>query len=255
MMKSGLLAEQRRTFILETLAQRGSASVSELHRRLDVSRETIRRDITRLADDGKLRKTHGGALSNDSQEPSLTERLSVNMDGKRKIGAAAAELVPDGSSVIIDSGSTTLCLAESLSAYTNLTVYTNDMQVASRFTLGGGNRVFLIGGEVHEGAAYGQDALSMLDHYFADFAFIGVSAMSAHPWITEYTRPGADLHGMMLTHSKTSVLLVDKTKFNKVAPVRMPNVEKATYVLVDEYPGDDIAAAAQGLDVELRVVS
>lgn len=226
MARSGLLAEQRRSFILETLAHRGSVSVSELHRRLEVSRETIRRDITRLADDNKLRKTHGGALSVDSQEPSLTERLSVNTAGKRKIGEAAAELVPDGSSVIIDAGSTTICLAIALATRSNLTIYTNDMQVAACFTGGNGNRVFFIGGEIYEGAAYGQDALSMLDHYFADFAFIGVGAMSVHPWLTEYTRPGADLHGMMLTHSRTSVLLADKTKFNKVAPVRMPNVEK-----------------------------
>ncbi len=254
MARSGLLAEQRRSFILETLASRGSVSVSELHRRLEVSRETVRRDITRLAEERKLRKTHGGALSIDSLEPSLTERLSVNMEGKRKIGEAAAELVPDGSSVIIDAGSTTLCVAESLSVLGNLTIYTNDMQVASCFTGGSGNRVFLIGGEVYEGAAYGQDALSMLDHYFADFAFIGVSAMSTHPWITEYTRPGADLHGMMLSHSRTSVLLVDKTKFNKVAPVRMPNVERATCVIVDEHPGDDIANTAQEYGVELRVV-
>jgi DeoR family transcriptional regulator, glycerol-3-phosphate regulon repressor len=254
MARTGLLAEQRRTFILETLSTRGSVSVSELHRRLEVSRETIRRDITRLAGENKLRKTHGGALSVDSHEPSLTERLSVNMDGKRKIGEAAAELVPDGSSVIIDAGSTTLCVAEALSTRQNLTVYTNDMQVAACFSGGDNNRVFLIGGEVHEGAAYGQDALSMLDHYYADFAFIGVSAMSVHPWITEYTRPGADLHGMMLSHSRTSVLLVDKTKFDKIAPVRMPNVEKATYVLVDEHPGEQIASTAQELDVELRVV-
>ena len=254
MARTGLLAEQRRAFILETLSSRGSVSVSELHRRLEVSRETIRRDITRLADDKKVRKTHGGALSMDSQEPSLTERLSVNMDGKRKIGEAAAELVPDGSSVIIDAGSTTICLAEALSMRSSLTIYTNDMQVAACFPSGNDHRVFLIGGELYEGAAYGQDALSMLDHYFTDFAFSGVSAMSAHPWITDYTRPGADLHGMMLSHSRTSVLLVDKTKFNKVAPVRMPNVEKATYVMVDEHPGDEIAAVAIDLGVELRVV-
>ena len=109
-----MLAEKRRAMILDIVAERGSVSVTELYRRLKVSRETIRRDITRLDADKRLRKTHGGALSIDSVEPAFAERMTVNIEGKRAIGRAAAELVPDGASLIIDSGATTLCLAESL---------------------------------------------------------------------------------------------------------------------------------------------
>ena len=64
-----MLAEQRRGMILDILAERGSVSVAQLHRRLGVSRETVRRDITRLAAESRLRKTHGGALSLDAVEP------------------------------------------------------------------------------------------------------------------------------------------------------------------------------------------
>ena len=91
-----MLAEQRRNVILEILAERGSVSVNELSRRLAVSNETIRRDITRLARENRLRKTHGGALSLDSVEPAFTERMAVNIEGKREIGRMAAGLVPDG---------------------------------------------------------------------------------------------------------------------------------------------------------------
>ena len=109
-----MLAEQRRSLILDIVAEQGSVSVTELYRRLKVSRETIRRDITRLATENRLCKTHGGALSLDSREPAFAERMSVNLPGKRAIGRVAAALVPDGASLIIDAGTTALCVAEAL---------------------------------------------------------------------------------------------------------------------------------------------
>jgi DeoR/GlpR family transcriptional regulator of sugar metabolism len=256
MERSSILAEERRDIILEMLDQRGSVSVSELHRRLKVSRETIRRDITKLADENKLRKTHGGALSKDSSEPALSERLEVNINGKRAIGSLAAEMIPDGSSVIIDSGSTALCLAESLVNHKELTIYTNDLQIASLLFGRNGHQVFFLGGELGatDGAALGSDTVSMLDNYFTDFAFIGVSAMASHPWISDYTRAAADLHRMMVSHSKNSVFLVDHTKFNRVAPVRLSNASRASLVIADKDPGEDIKKIMEEHNVELRIV-
>ncbi len=255
MERTSILAEERRDLILEMLDQRGSVSVSELHRRLKVSRETIRRDITKLSDEDKLRKTHGGALSKDSSEPALSERLEVNIEGKQAIGAMAAEMIPDGSSVIIDSGSTTLCLAESLVNHTELLVYTNDLQIASLLLGRNGHRVFFLGGELGstDGAAFGSDTVYMLDNYFTDFAFIGVSAMSSHPWISDYTRSAADLHRMMVSHSKNAVLLADHTKFNRVAPVRLSNADRASMVITDRDPGDAIKKVITDLNVEMRM--
>ncbi len=255
MARSGILAEERRDLILETLSQRGSVSVSELHRRLGVSRETIRRDITRLAGEDKVRKTHGGALSLDSEEAALSERLSVNVDGKVAIARLAAEMVPDGSSLIIDSGSTTQCLVDALDEHHSLTVYTNDIAVAMRLLGRNGHHVYLLGGELgdKDAATFGQDSVSMLEHYYADFAFIGVSALSPHPLFTDYTRAAADLHSMMVTHSKTAVLLADHTKFNRIAPVRVFNMEKVATVIVDANPGDDMRRTIDELGIDLRI--
>ena len=87
-----MLAEQRRNQILDILAEKGAVTVSQLHQKLRVSQETIRRDITKLAADNRLRKTHGGALTMAQVEPELADRLSVNIEGKRAIGAAASDL-------------------------------------------------------------------------------------------------------------------------------------------------------------------
>src|SRR5262245_66551171 len=85
---------------------RGSISITEIQRKLKVSRETIRRDIVALADTQRLRKTHGGAISLEQSEPEMTVRQVTNVDGKRAIGRLAANLVPDGASVVLASGTT-----------------------------------------------------------------------------------------------------------------------------------------------------
>jgi len=255
MSRINLLAEERRSRILEVLEARGSVSVTELHRHLGVSRETIRRDITQLAQVNRLRKTHGGALLHGPQEPSLSERLSVNIEGKRRIGEAAAELVPDGCSLIIDSGSTTQCLANSLSSHRELSVYTNDLQVALKLYGRNGHRVFMIGGELNEneGSTFGADSMTMLSNYFTDFAFVGAGAVSAHAWLTDYSRDAAELRASMIVQGKTSVLLADRSKFNVTASVRIQNADQASMMITDADPGEKIKDALKGLGMELRI--
>ncbi len=244
-----MLAATRRDEILDILSEKGSVSVNELYRRLGVSRETIRRDITRLAAENRLRKTHGGALSIDQVEPAFDERMAVNAAGKEAIGRLAATLVPDGASVIVDSGTTTLRLAEALTARSRLTVYTNDIHVAGRLAGRNANRVVLLGGEVQggEGATLGRDATAALDRYFADFAFVGAGALGPGPVLSDFSREMAELRGRMLVQGRTAVLLADHTKFGRTAPVRVQHAEEITHLVVDRPLSgglaDDVAAA------------
>lgn len=250
-----MLAEQRRSHILALLAEKGAVSITDLHRRLHVSRETVRRDITRLDRENRLRKTHGGALSLDSQEPTFAERASVNVEGKRAIGRAAAALVPDGASVILDSGTTIQGLADALMDRRRLTVITNDIQAAQRLAGRNDNRVLLLGGEMlaGEGALMGRDTTAMLAAYFADFAFVGAGALSSHPWLMDFSREAAEIRGQMLAQARWPVVLADYTKFCRVAPVRVPNLERARHIIVDRAPEGAFAAALATLDAELLV--
>ncbi|MCP5368147.1 MAG: DeoR/GlpR transcriptional regulator [Hyphomicrobiales bacterium] len=250
-----MLAEQRRSLILEILAEKGSVSVTDLHRRLGVSRETIRRDITRLDQENRLRKTHGGALSFDGVEPSFDERMAVNLEGKRRIGREAAELVPDGASMLIDYGTTTLCLADALTERRRLTVYTNDLHIAARLAGRNDNRVLLLGGELSatESATLGWDTVAMLARYYTDFAFVGAGALSAHPWLTDFSREAAELRTCMLNQARTPVLLADHTKFQRVAPVRVVNLEKVKLLVTDQAPPDAMATGLRALGLDIAV--
>ncbi len=250
-----MLAEQRRDLILNILGEKGSVSVNELFRRLKVSRETIRRDITRLAAESRLRKTHGGALSVDQVEPAFTERMAVNIEGKRAIGRKAAGLVPDGASLIIDSGTTTLCLAESLGPRRGLCVYTHDIHVAGRLAGRNNNRVLMLGGELqgNEGATLGRDTTQMLANYYADFAFVGASALSADPWLMDYSREAAETRAEMLAQARTPVLLADHTKFNRTAPVRVANLDRVSHLITDSKPDMAMAKGLAKLSAEILV--
>jgi DeoR family glycerol-3-phosphate regulon repressor len=252
-----MLAEQRRNIILEILTEKGAVTVNLLHRKLKVSQETIRRDITKLALDNRLLKTHGGALLINLFEPEFEARLEQNIEGKKAIGTAAAELVSDGASMIIDSGTTTLCLAEALIPRQALTIFTNDLHVAGKLAGRNNNRVHVLGGELigNEWATAGRDTTSMLQNYFTDFSFIGASALDASTLLTDYSREIAELRGQMLVQARVSVLLADSSKFAMRASVKVNHLDQLSYVVCDKKPNAALVRSITNLEAELIVAN
>ena len=233
-----LLAEDRHRRILRQLDQTGSVAIRTLAHELGVSRETIRRDIDRLASRGGFRKTRGGAVAFAPVEASDTERGMVNALAKRAIGQRAAALVRDGASLILDSGTTTRAVAQALATRRNLTVYTNDLAICRALARHNGNRLVLLGGELqqHEDATVGWDAISALANYTAQFAFVGVGGLTADGGITDFTRDGAELRGRMLSSARTVVIVADASKFTTVTPIRVPHFDKVTHLVTDRAP-------------------
>jgi DeoR family glycerol-3-phosphate regulon repressor len=250
-----MLAEQRRSQILSILGEKGAVTVNELYRRLQVSRETIRRDITKLDSEQKLQKTHGGALAMGQAEPAIADRMETNVEGKIAIGRTGASLVPDGASLIINSGTTTMCLAESLADRQRLIVYTNDIHIADRLAGRNDNRVILLGGELQgtEGATLGRDTTDCLSNYFAEFCFVGASALNSDPVLSDFSREQAEFHSQMILHAGISVLLVDHTKFDKRAPVRVDNLDRITHIVTDGKMSAAMSTSLTELDAELLI--
>ena len=250
-----MLAEERQSLILNMVNQRGSLSITEIQRKLRVSRETVRRDLLLLADRQALRKTHGGALSLERSEPEIAIREVTNAEGKRAIGRLAVSLVPDGASVVLASGSTVQSVADALQTHQGLTIFTNSIFNCMKLMGRNKNRVFLLGGEIQaiNGAALGRDATAMLSHYFADFVFVGAGAISPTGWLMDYTREESELHSLMLQSARTAVVVADHSKFNCYAPVRVENFDKVTHLVTDRRPTAPAAEALAGLPMELLV--
>src|SRR4029450_13539204 len=143
-----MLAEERQNHILALVKAHRSISITEIQRTLNVSRETIRRDLLKLAEQRKLRKTHGGAISLESREPDIAVRQTTNVAGNHPIGLLAASMIPDGASVLLAAGTTVQSVSDHLTKRLRLTVFTNC--IASALKLSGRNnkRGPLLGGEV-----------------------------------------------------------------------------------------------------------
>ncbi len=250
-----LLAEDRHRLIRRRIGESGSVAIRTLARDLGVSRETIRRDIDRLAASGDFRKTRGGAVAFEPVEAPDTERGMVNALGKRAIGQRAASLVRDGASIIIDSGTTTRCVAQALAARRSLTVYTNDLQVCRTLARRNGNRVVLLGGDLqaHEEATIGWDAVTALANYTAEFAFVGVGGLTVDGGMTDFTRDGAELRGRMLQSARVSVIVADASKFTTVTPVRIPHFDRATHLVTDRAPPAPLRRALRAKGVRILI--
>ncbi|WP_420993082.1 DeoR/GlpR family DNA-binding transcription regulator [Cupriavidus sp. 30B13] len=250
-----MLAEQRQKFILDQLVASGALAISELVGELGVSRETIRRDLNVLAARGLLILTHGGALSPERAEPDAQTRAAVNVEGKRAIGMRAAELVPDGASVILDYGTTTHAVAQALHGHRNLVVYTNDIAIALLLGRRNGNRVVMLGGELqdNEDATQGWDTIEQLSRYRADFAFVGTGGITADGQMSDFSRAAAELRSRMLLAAGVACVVADHTKFGRNAGVLVKHFDKAAWLISDRAPEPGLCAALAARGPALRI--
>ncbi|CDY78270.1 Transcriptional regulators of sugar metabolism [Caballeronia glathei] len=250
-----MLAEQRHQYILSEVSKNGALSVAELVRALGVSRETVRRDLNTLAGRGLILTTHGGALAADRREPHVDVRVAANAAAKRAIGERAARLVPDGASLIIDSGSTTHALARALADRHRLTVYTNDWRTAMLLGRRNDNRVTLLGGELAdlEDATFGLDTVQQLSQYHADFAFVGAGGITSDAFLTDYSRVAAEVRSRMIGAAGTAVVVADHSKFGLVTPVRIRDFEKVRYLITERAPDKALRRALAARGPELMI--
>ncbi len=246
------LALRRHDEILKRIAAAGSVSVSELADHFDVARETIRRDLKLLADRGRLDIVHGGAARRESLEPALDLRASENAVGKAAMARVAAEMVEDGMVLVVDSGTSTLALVESLAGKRGLTICTSGLTHAMRFAHMPDMRVHMLGGEidVREEATSGVDAIEAIRRFRVDLAFVGCGGLSPDGEVTDYLRSGAELRAAMIAAAPRAYFLLDQTKFGRLTPIRIPRSQDAG-LITDAAPPAPLAAnlAKRGVEV------
>ena len=241
------LAVGRIDYILQHLEAAGSVSIAEMSASLGVSRETIRRDLKTLAEQGRLSLVHGGAAKRGAgvAEPSLAVREAANAAGKARIGARAAQFVADGMVVLIDSGSTTLSLATALVNHPNLTVITNSLPIATLLCRSPGVKVIMLGGDIdpNDEAAFGVETMAALAHFRVDLVFLGVGGISPEGEFTDYTRLAAEQRHVMMKSGQSVYILADQNKFARGTPVRIAPVAQIAGLIVDEAPPPQLARA------------
>jgi len=248
----------RRKLILQDLKLRPHVRVSELARQFDVSTETIRRDMDALSKKGLVDRSHGGATAPfHGRYPDFKERNLDRVEERERIGKAAASMVQPGSTIMIDSGSTTVRLAQFLALNgTACTVITNSLVVAQALGQNEKAGVILCPGDYlpAEGAVVGTDTIRFLKQYQVDACFLGASGLSKEG-PSETIRSFASIKSSMLELSKKGYLLVDREKFGNTGLVKFGALQDISVLVTDELPSSALSGALQEAGVSVEVAS
>ena len=254
----GKTTNQREEEILNELRKAGgSCRVRFLAEQLDVTNETIRRNIRTLEQSNIVRKVHGGVhLVDDFSEASFESRISTHADVKARLAAAVAETISDGDSVFLDIGSTTAYVAMALKQRSNLSVVTNSAFVASTLATRNGNRVFLAGGELraHDGGAFGAEALDLVGRLNVQFAIFSIGAVNAEMGFMLHDLEEANIARVAARNAQVSIVVADTDKFDKRAPVVLGQSPRFDIFYTDAHPSAEIKDMLARNDVELVVV-
>jgi DeoR/GlpR family transcriptional regulator of sugar metabolism len=246
-----VLPSQRRQAILRRLTADGEAGFGELAEGFGVSEMTIRRDLEMLEAEGLARRVRGGAISvvSRSYEPPFAVRATTAPDAKEAIGLAAADLVNDGDTVVIDVGTTALALARALHGKDGLTVVTPSLPAAVELGADPGIRVVVTGGQVRSGelSLTGGAAEDSFAEMNCDLAFIGIAGICASPGLTEYNPDDARVKRAAIGAARRIIVLADSSKLGRVAFSTVAPLS-AVDVLVTDAPAahhtaQEIAAA------------
>jgi DeoR/GlpR family transcriptional regulator of sugar metabolism len=240
-----MLPAERRQLILETILNGRGAEVVELAERFSVSEMTVRRDLGRLAREGKLTRVHGGAVR-DRDEPPFAEIATERRREKERIGRAAAELVTDGQTVMVDIGTTTLELARQLHGR-RLTVITGNLAVVDELLPDPAIELVVLGGVVRRNyrSLVGMLAEDALRHLAADVAFLGASGIRSDLAVMDTTMVEVPIKRAMIAAAERTVLLVDEAKFGMLGSVRICGPAEIGAVVTDAPPGHPGVAALE----------
>jgi DeoR family glycerol-3-phosphate regulon repressor len=251
-------ATQREQEILGLLREAGSGRIADFSRRLGVSEETVRRAVQRLESRGLVQRVHGGAaLTGWPPEPSLDQRMAENPAAKETIARAVADLLPDGSSLFLDVGSTTAYVARALRARRELVVVTNSIAVAQALATRNGNRVFMAGGELraHDGGAFGAEALAFVRQFRVDYAVLSAAAITAGAGFLLHDLREAEFSRAIIEGAGQSIVAADASKFARSAPIRIAPPDRFARLVTDAPPPPDIAAMLAAAGVAVTVAS
>ena len=205
----------RQTVLVQMLSQKESITVTELSQALDSSLMTIRRDLDFLEEQGIVKRFHGGAKLATNGQPSFYKKASEISDEKKRLGAAAAKLISQGSIVFFDAGTSVLAIAEFIPKDLEFTAVTTGLLMAAALCDKPKINLIYSGGEVHHASysSVGYIAVSNVKNYHADMAFISTNSISIPEGISETYLSRIEIKRAIVEAADRVVLLVDSSKF------------------------------------------
>ena len=253
-----MLNVERRTKILELLDKQGQVAVVDLSKRFKTSEVTIRNDLKALHQRGLIRRAHGGAVkvTTVSMDPSLTVKAELHSDEKRRIGAAAAEMINDGDSIILDSGTTTHQIARQIKQKKDLKVITNGLNIAMELFGADDIQLIFLGGVIRQNSlsSVGHFAEDVLAQLSADKVFLAVDACDLEFGLSTPNVEESQVNQAMARIAREKILVADSSKFGKRSLSRIVPLSEIDVIITDRALPVEMQNELRARDLKLILV-
>ena len=235
-----MLKEERQNYIIDKVRDLNKVKSNELAIELNVSEDTIRRDLNQLSHKGLILKVHGGALSTHQKLYHYNESSVFNRDNKIKVAKKAIFLLKDGQTIIMSGGTTNLEFSRLIPKNLKLIIYTYSLTIAMQLTEHPNVEVILIGGKLHKKAlvTVGVNVVKVLSKIKADMCFLGTSGIDVEEGITEVGYEVSFVKRVMIASSNTVVALATSDKLNTSQRYPVCDLNEIHKMITDLEPDD-----------------
>ncbi len=244
----------RQTRLLEEVRTHGSASIEALAEQFQVTLQTVRRDVQRLAEAGLLARFHGGVRlpSSTTENIAYRQRQALQAEGKARIARAIAQRVPNGCSLIMNIGTTIEAVARELVRHRGLRVITNNLHVASILIDNPDCEVIIAGGVVRalDRGIVGEATVEFIKQFKVDIGLIGISGIEADGTLRDYDYREVKVARTIIDHSREVWLAADHSKFHRPAMVQLAPLGDIDRLFTDAEPPEIFAPLMAQAGVE-----
>ncbi|MBL8835154.1 MAG: DeoR/GlpR transcriptional regulator [Alphaproteobacteria bacterium] len=248
------MLSQRQNDILSIARTQGRVAVDDLAVRFDVTPQTIRKDLNDLCEQRLLNRIHGGAtVASGVENLAYEARRLIAAEEKRAIGAAAAALIPNKSSLILNIGTTTEEVARALAHHEDLMIITNNLNVALSLYPHPRIEVIVAGGPVRrsDGAVVGAAAVDLIRQFKVDTAVIGASAIDEDGSLLDFDYREVRVSQAIIENARRVILVADRLKLERTAPVRIAHLSQIQVFVTDRLPSTRLRGICADHGVEL----
>jgi DeoR family glycerol-3-phosphate regulon repressor len=234
---------QRQTELAELVHEKGFISIDELVQYFNVTPQTIRRDLNSLAELGMIIRHHGGAKScSTTENTSYQSRKILNLAAKENIANELVKMIPNGSSLFINIGTTTETIARALLNHKSLNIVTNNIHVATILAAKEDFSVIIAAGEVRhkDGGIIGEATCDFMNQFQMDFGIIGISGISNDGSLLDFDLREVRVAQAIINNSTNVLLAADQSKFGRNAMIKQGNIAQINHLFTDQKPPVEI---------------
>ncbi len=236
-----MLKTDRQAFIVHQVNLRNKVLLTELTTQIQVSDDTIRRDLQELAESGKIIKVHGGALSPSFNNGNSVSKEVYGYNQKKAIAKKAASLIKDGMFILTGGGTTIIELARVLPPSLHATFISGSIPALSEYIIHPNIDVIAIGDKISKDSkiTVGSDAISRIKELKVDLCILGISAINLENGVSDNDWEVVQIKKAMLESARKLICLTISEKINSTQPFQVCNIKKID-TLITELPPDDL---------------